>query len=64
MYHNFVMQIMEDEEEIGICKYCGMEMCCMNGFKQHFIADHYDIIKKQAKKQGITPKEAIQNLQE
>ena len=64
MYHNFVIQNMEDEEEIHVCGFCGYEICCMDGFKQHFFADHYDVIKKYAKKQGITPKEWIQNAQE
>jgi hypothetical protein len=53
-----------EEVECDLCGYCGCEICCSEGFKQHFFADHYDIIKKFAREQGMTPKEWIQTAYE
>ena len=63
MYCMMIIQDMENEEN-SICGFCGCDICCEDGFKQHFVADHQDIIKKYAKKRGITPREWLQNAQE
>jgi hypothetical protein len=51
---------MEHENEVSICGFCGCDICCPDGFKEHFISDHYDIIKKYAQELGITTKEWMQ----
>ena len=44
-------------EDSDICGYCGCDICCEDEFMQHFVSEHYDIIKKYAKELGITTKE-------
>lgn len=53
-----------EDDEIGICQYCGLEIADMEDFKQHFLADHYDMIQKICKKKEMTIKEWFNFVEE